>query len=83
MSLFLQSGIATTPHQRAIADPNVRKMPIARRSAAFKTTKPATLSPSILAPRQARNSCPGQEPGTGQTRREPGLERLNFAGIPH
>jgi len=40
---------ATTPHQRAVAHPGVRKMPIIRMNAAFKQIKPATLSRSILA----------------------------------
>ena len=40
---------ATTPHHRAIADPNVRKMPVIRMNATFKTIKPAALSRSILA----------------------------------
>ena len=40
---------ASTPHQRAIADPNVRKMPVIRMNATFKTIKPASLSRSILA----------------------------------
>ena len=40
---------ATTPHQRAIAHPHVRKMPIIRMNAAFKKIKPAALSRGILA----------------------------------
>ncbi len=40
---------ATIPHHRAIADPNVRKMPVIRMNATFKTIKPAALSRSILA----------------------------------
>jgi len=40
---------ATTPHHRAITDPNVRKMPVIRMNATFKTIKPAALSRSILA----------------------------------
>lgn len=40
---------ATTPHQRAIADPSVRKMPAIRMNAAFKQIKPAALSRGILA----------------------------------
>lgn len=38
-----------TPHQRAIADPSVSKMPIIRMNAEFKKIKPATLSRHILA----------------------------------
>lgn len=40
---------ATTPHQRAIAHPGVRKMPIIRMNAAYKQIKPAALSRSVLA----------------------------------
>ena len=40
---------ATTPHQRAIAHPHVRKMPIIRMNAAFKKIKPAALFREILA----------------------------------
>lgn len=40
---------ATTPHQRAIAHPSERKMPVIRMNAAFKKIKPATLSRHILA----------------------------------
>lgn len=38
-----------TPHQRAIADPNMRKRPIITMNAAFKRIKPAALQRSILA----------------------------------
>ena len=40
---------ATTPHQRAIIHPAMRKIPIIRTNAAFKQIKPAALSRSILA----------------------------------
>ena len=40
---------ATTPHQRAIADENMRKRPIITMNAAFKRIKPAALSRRILA----------------------------------
>ncbi|MGC0252305.1 integrase catalytic domain-containing protein [Pseudactinotalea sp. Z1748] len=40
---------ATIPHQRAIAHPAVRKMPVIRMNAAFKQIKPAALSRGILA----------------------------------
>lgn len=40
---------ATTPHQRAIIHPAMRKMPIIRMNAGFKQIKPATLSRGILA----------------------------------
>jgi transposase InsO family protein len=38
-----------TPHQRAVSDPNVRKMPIIRMNAQFKKLYPAALSRQILA----------------------------------
>lgn len=40
---------ATTPHQRAIADPTVRARPKITMNAEFKRIKPATLSRQILA----------------------------------
>jgi transposase InsO family protein len=40
---------ATTPHQRAVAHPDVRKRPIITMNAVFKRLKPATLSRQILA----------------------------------
>jgi hypothetical protein len=40
---------ATTPHQRAIAHPDVRKRPIITMNATFKQIKPAALSRHILA----------------------------------
>jgi hypothetical protein len=40
---------ATTPHQRAVTDPDVRKRPIIAMNATFKRLKPATLSRQILA----------------------------------
>ncbi|MGC5225482.1 integrase catalytic domain-containing protein [Micromonospora sp. DT81.3] len=38
-----------TPHQRAIRDPSVRKMPVIRMNAQFKKIRPAALSRQILA----------------------------------
>jgi transposase InsO family protein len=40
---------ATTPHQRAVAHPDVRKRPIITMNAVFKRLKPAALSRQILA----------------------------------
>ena len=40
---------ATTPHQRALLDENVRKRPIVKMNAEFKRIKPAALSRQILA----------------------------------
>jgi hypothetical protein len=40
---------ATTPHQRAVAHPDVRKRPIITMNAQFKQIKPAALSRQILA----------------------------------
>lgn len=40
--------MATTPHQRAIADKNMRKRPIIQMNAEFKRIKPAALSRHIL-----------------------------------
>jgi transposase InsO family protein len=40
---------ATTPHQRAVAHPAVRKRPVITMNAAFKRIKPAALSRQILA----------------------------------
>jgi len=40
---------ATTPHQRALLDENVRKRPIIQMNAEFKRIKPAALSRQILA----------------------------------
>lgn len=40
---------ATTPHQRAIKHPTVRKRPIIGMNATFKKIKPAALSRKILA----------------------------------
>ena len=40
---------ATTPHQRAVAHPDVRKRPIITMNATFKRLKPAALSRQILA----------------------------------
>lgn len=40
---------ATTPHQRAVAHPHVRKRPIITMNATFKKIKPAALSRQILA----------------------------------
>lgn len=37
-----------TPHQRAVADPRVRKMPVIRMNAQFKNIHPAALSRQIL-----------------------------------
>lgn len=40
---------ATTPHQRAVAHPDVRKRPIITMNATFKKIKPAALARQILA----------------------------------
>jgi len=40
---------ATTPHQRAIVDENMRKRPVIQMNAEFKRIKPAALSRHILA----------------------------------
>lgn len=40
---------AATPHQRAVAHPEVRRRPIITMNATFKTIKPAALSRQILA----------------------------------
>lgn len=40
---------ATTPHQRAVAHPDMRKRPVITMNAAFKRLKPAALSRQILA----------------------------------
>ena len=40
---------ATTPHQRAVAHPVVRKRPVISMNAEFKRIKPAALSRHILA----------------------------------
>ena len=40
---------AATPHQRAVAHPEVRKQPVITMNATFKRLKPATLSRQILA----------------------------------
>ncbi|MDP5228552.1 integrase, partial [Arthrobacter sp. YJM1] len=39
---------AQTPHQRAVTDPTLRKMPIIRMNAEFKNVHPAALSRQIL-----------------------------------
>ena len=39
---------ASTPHQRALAWPGVRKIPIIRMSTEYKTLNPAVLSRHIL-----------------------------------
>ena len=41
--------VATTPHQRAIAREDMRKMPIIRMNAEFKRVHPAAQSRKILA----------------------------------
>jgi len=41
--------VATTPHQRAIAREDMRKMPIIRMNAEFKRVHPAAQSRQILA----------------------------------
>jgi hypothetical protein len=82
---------ATTPHQRAVTHPDMRKRPIITMNAAFKCIKPAALSRQILAltgqleilaqAKKAARNRPSTGPGTTPTGGGPHVvQRTNLPG---